>query len=66
MQILNIRMFRPRTDYVWRWKESNPILRHNEIGRVKPSGEFKIGDGKTDWNDLEYSTILPEEVYINY
>jgi hypothetical protein len=46
------------------WSSINPILRKNEVGRVSPTGEFKVGDGSTPWNDLVYSTTIPETVDI--
>ncbi len=45
-------------------KKHNVILKANEIGREEPSGKFKVGDGVTKWNDLEYSITLPEKIYI--
>lgn len=39
----------------------NPILEKNEIGRELDTNNFKIGDGETAWNDLEYAfTYVPE------
>jgi hypothetical protein len=34
------------------WYELNPILAEGEIGIESDTGFFKIGDGKTDWNNL--------------
>ena len=36
------------------WYELNPILAEGEIGIESDTGFFKIGDGKTPWNDLQY------------
>ena len=51
-----------RRDSVEHWSTINPILQKNEVGRVSPTGEFKVGDGSTPWNDLAYSTTLPENI----
>lgn len=37
-----------------RWAELNPILENGEPGYVYDKHKFKIGDGKTPWNDLPY------------
>jgi hypothetical protein len=37
-----------------RWSELNPILGSGEPGVEVDTGLFKIGDGSTYWNDLEY------------
>ena len=37
-----------------RWAELNPILENGEPGYVYDTHKFKIGDGKTPWNDLPH------------
>lgn len=37
-----------------RWAELNPVLGPAEPGVEVDTGLFKIGDGSTEWNDLEY------------
>ena len=37
------------------WCELNPILAEGEIGIESDTGFFKIGDGKTVWNNLQYN-----------
>ena len=40
------------------WQESNPILKEGQMGLVSSGqnkGKFKIGDGITAWNDLDYN-----------
>lgn len=37
-----------------RWTELNPTLGAGEPGVEIDTGLFKIGDGNTAWNDLEY------------
>lgn len=39
------------------WASSNPVLLEREIGYEKDTGKYKIGDGKTAWNGLEYVPI---------
>ena len=36
------------------WTNNNPILNEDELGFESDTFSFKIGDGKTRWNDLEY------------
>ena len=44
-----------RNDTAARWKQYNPILAQGEIGiEIDGSKGYKIGDGKTRWNALEY------------
>ena len=48
-----------RNDTAANWESANPILLKGEVGVVLgAAGEkarFKIGDGTTAWNDLEFS-----------
>jgi len=37
-----------------RWEELNPVLGSGEPGVEVDTGLFKIGDGSTAWNDIEY------------
>lgn len=41
------------------WTSENPVLLQDEIGFVKETGRFKIGDGTTAWNSLSYATVDP-------
>lgn len=38
------------------WILSNPILADGEPGYVRGTALYKIGDGSTRWNDLQYVT----------
>ena len=38
------------------WTSANPILGAGEIGFETDNGQFKIGDGVSDWADLPYFT----------
>ena len=38
------------------WTTNNPVLAAGEIGTEVDTGKFKLGDGITDWNSLEYSS----------
>jgi hypothetical protein len=53
-----------RKDYAWKWRFVNPVLRENEPGREIDTGRFKIGDGVTPWNDLEYTDKIKDLEYI--
>lgn len=49
----NVRMIQ-RKDTEANWALENPILDEGEIGLNTTTGHFKMGDGVTDWNNLEY------------
>lgn len=49
----NVRMIQ-RKDTEANWSSVNPILDEGEMGINTTNGYFKIGDGVTDWNNLEY------------
>lgn len=42
-----------------RWREINPILAAAEPGVELDTGLFKIGNGHTSWNDLDYYLTAP-------
>jgi hypothetical protein len=37
------------------WENNNPTLDSGEIGFETDTGKFKIGNGSTAWNSLEYA-----------
>lgn len=43
-----------RRDTAANWAAVNPILAEGELGIVTDTKGYKIGDGVTRWNDLEY------------
>ena len=44
-----------RNDTAARWQSINPVLAQGELGIVSDGAKgYKIGDGVTKWNDLEY------------
>lgn len=44
-----------RNDTAARWKSINPVLAQGELGIVSDGAKgYKIGDGVTAWNSLEY------------
>lgn len=45
---------RLRRDTSVRWASKNPILFDGEPGFEKDTGLFKIGNGVTSWNNLDY------------
>ena len=49
-----------RRDTALNWSTYNPVLRQGELGFDTNARKFKIGDGETDWNGLDY--LLEEEV----
>lgn len=52
--VINYR-FRTRRANAATWTSLNDILLDGEIGYEKDTGRYKIGDGATGWNALEYS-----------
>lgn len=40
-----------------RWTETNPILLAGEIGVETDTKKIKIGDGITQWNNLDYMKV---------
>ena len=45
-----------RRDTAANWSLYNPILADGEIGIDKDTNQFKLGNGLSAWDDLEYST----------
>ena len=43
-----------RVDTSENWKNNNPILLNKEIGYERETGNFKIGDGTNNYNELSY------------
>jgi Zn/Cd-binding protein ZinT len=43
-----------RRDTEANWSSVNPVLAASEIGYSTDTKKFKMGDGVTAWNDLEY------------
>ena len=43
-----------RRDTSSNWQSTNPVLEEGELGYELDTGRLKIGDGKTDWNNLPY------------
>ena len=50
---------RIRRDTTANWVAANPVLADGEAGIEKDTRNWKIGDGVTAWNDLEYWTVAP-------
>ena len=40
-----------------KWQEVNPTLAEREMGIETDTHNYKIGDGFTSWNSLEYSSF---------
>jgi hypothetical protein len=43
-----------RRDLASKWVVNNPVLLEGEIGYTTDTQYMKIGDGETDWNNLDY------------
>jgi len=48
-----------RNDVKANWSSVNPVLSIGEIGIEKDTRKFKIGDGISAWNTLEYASAIP-------
>ena len=63
-------IIRVRRGPFWQWADMNPILDEGEISFVtagQNARRFKIGDGITRWNDLEFTaSIYPEDILSLY
>lgn len=44
-----------------RWASKNPVLEEGEQGLATDLGKFKIGDGSTVWNDLDYFVPVSDD-----
>jgi hypothetical protein len=43
-----------RRDTASKWSVNNPILLEGELGYTTDTKLMKVGDGTTEWNDLDY------------
>ena len=55
-----------RNDTKTNWENENPVLLKGEIGVESDSTKFKIGDGSTAWNELDYFMGDIAEVLAGY
>ena len=44
-----------RVDTAANWEAENPILLDKEVGYIRETGQYKIGDGTHTWNDLSFA-----------
>ena len=54
-----------KTDTAALWTSGNPLLLSGEIGFESDTGRFKVGDGVTRWNSLEYKNEKHTEQLIS-
>lgn len=53
-----------RRDTAVNWQNTNPILSQGELGLDITNNRFKLGDGATAWNDLDYTVdFQPDGTY---
>ena len=45
-----------RRDTAAAWTQANPVLAQGEPGFEHDTGLLKIGDGETEWVDLDYAS----------
>jgi hypothetical protein len=46
-----------RRDTTVNWESANPVLADGEMGFDITTKKFKVGNGTTNWNALEYNTV---------
>ena len=46
-----------RRDTSIQWEYNNPVLLAGEAGFETDTGKLKIGDGQTNWTDLDYLNV---------
>lgn len=52
-----------RNDTASSWTTANPILAQGEIGIENDTRLIKVGDGITNWNNLDYGLLSqPDEI----
>jgi hypothetical protein len=55
-----------RRDTAANWQSVNPILSQGELGLDTTNNRFKMGDGSTAWNDLDYTVdFQPDGTYLD-
>jgi plastocyanin len=47
-----------RNDTASNWTTANPVLALGEFGLERNTGQFKVGDGTSTWNALQYGGII--------
>lgn len=57
------RRMQQRRDTAENWSSVNPTLASGEIGFESDTGNVKIGDGTTAWNDLQGFVANPDNTY---
>lgn len=58
---MSIRMLQ-RRGTASQWSTTDPILETGEVGIETDTGKFKIGDGTTEWTELDYAAVTPSEL----
>ena len=53
-----------RRDVAASWSSTNPILAQGEPGVETDTGQFKIGDGTSAWNDLAYTNDPKQHQFV--
>lgn len=46
-----------RRDTAANWESVNPVLAEGELGLETDTSQYKIGDGTSNWNTLQYSSL---------
>ena len=57
--VINYQRFWQRRDTAANWTAANPTLASGEVALETDTRKFKIGDGSTAWNSLNYYCAVP-------
>lgn len=52
-----------RRGYAAEWTSKNPVLAPGEPGYEVDTGQFKVGNGSTLWNDLAYFQVTSADEF---
>lgn len=63
--VITYQRFWQRRDTAANWASVNPVLASGEFGVETDTGYFKLGDGATAWNALDYIPLLAADMPYN-
>lgn len=63
--VITYQRFWQRRDQASTWASVNPVLASGEFGVETDTGYFKLGDGVTAWNALDYVPVIAQQMPYN-
>lgn len=63
--VITYQRFWQRRDLAANWSSVNPVLASGEFGVEIDTGYFKLGDGSTAWNSLDYVPVIAAQLPYN-